>query len=465
MKPVALFTVCLGLLTACGTPKSTDSTVSTPALDSVITPAETPAPKVMDAYAEQLKGASIYEVNLRQYSEEGTFEAFAEHLPRLKELGVDVLWFMPIYPIGNDYRKGTLGSYYSVKNYREVNPEHGTMEDFKALVDQCHEMGFYVMLDWVANHTSWDNTLLKTHANWYTRDSSGNFQYPVRDWTDVADLDYEEDGLRAYMISSMQYWMLEANVDGFRCDVAEMVPNDFWMEAREALNEIGPNFMLAEGQDGELHPAFDMTYSWDFHHMMNDIYKGDRTAGDIEFFLEKEAKRLPEGAYRMHFITNHDENSWNGTVKERMGDGADAFAVLSVTMPGMPLVYSGQEAGLDKRLDFFEKDVIEWKKHPNTALYTSLLKMKEEVPAFAHGRFGANIEWIGTDNTNIAAFTRGDGEALVLINLSMEAQSGTLANGNANNSYSDWFSSKEVKIDNAKALNFAPWEYRVLIRK
>lgn len=429
------------------------------------TPAAEEKPATVDVSPEALQGASIYEVNLRQYSEAGTFEAFAEHLPRLKELGVDILWFMPIYPIGEEQRKGALGSYYAVKDYTAVNPEHGTIDDFKALVKQCHEMGFVVILDWVANHTAWDNELIKLHPDWYTTDSLGNHQPPVPDWSDVADLNYDNPELRAYMIDALKFWMEECDVDGYRCDVAEMVPLDFWVEARNALNTVKPNFMLAEGQREDLHQAFDMTYSWEFHHLMNQIAKGEKTASDIAHFQEEETQKLSEEAYRMHFITNHDENTWNGTVAERLGDGADAFAVLSVTVPGMPLVYSGQEAGLNKRLEFFDKDVIEWKEHPNTALYTKLLTMKEEVPAFAHPVAASNMVWHNTGNGNVAVFSRGNNnEALVIINLSGEAQSTIIDGEAAVGSYTNYFTQKPAEISAATPVELAPWAYRILVR-
>ena len=293
---------------------------------------------------EWSKNAVIYEVNVRQYTPEGTFNAFAAHLPRLKELGVDILWFMPITPIGELNRKGSLGSYYSVKDYRDVNPEFGTMEDFKNLVAQAHEQGMYVILDWVANHTAWDNYLVEQHPEWYAKNDNGEMISPF-DWSDVVQLDYNQPGLRDYMADALKFWVTEANVDGFRCDVAEMVPTDFWNRARAELDQIKPVFMLAEAEVPEHHEyAFDMSYGWEFHHIMNNIAKGTMNADNIQEYLTKEAGRFPANAYRMQFITNHDENSWNGTVFERLGDAVETMAVLSYTIPGMPLIYSGQES-------------------------------------------------------------------------------------------------------------------------
>jgi glycosidase len=228
-------------------------------------------------HPEWSKNATIYEVNVRQYTKEGTFKAFAEHLTRLRQMGVDILWFMPIHPISEKNRKGTLGSYYAVQDYKAVNPEFGTLEDFKSVVDQAHDMGFKVLIDWVANHTGWDNQWIKDHPEWYKKDSTGNMIAPF-DWTDVAQLDYGNQEMREAMIDALSYWVSEADIDGYRCDVAGMVPVDFWANAREQLNEIKPVFMLAEDESeiALLEEAFNMNYGWEFHHIMNGIAKGKK---------------------------------------------------------------------------------------------------------------------------------------------------------------------------------------------
>ncbi|MCK5822638.1 MAG: alpha-amylase, partial [Bacteroidales bacterium] len=220
------------------------------------------------------KNKNIYEVNIRQYTDEGDFKSFEKHLPRLKQMGVDILWIMPVQPIGEKNKKGSLGSYYSIKDYLAVNPEFGTMDDFKHIVDKAHELKMYVILDWVANHTSWDNNLITEHPEWYTHDSLGNIVSPVEDWTDVADLNYYNNELRTYMINALEFWVKQTDIDGFRCDVAGMVPTDFWNDAREKLDKIKPVFMLAEWESPELQKhAFDMTYSWALNGLMNDIAK------------------------------------------------------------------------------------------------------------------------------------------------------------------------------------------------
>ena len=321
---------------------------------------------------------SIYEVNTRQYTPEGTFEAFDTHIKELKDMGVGIVWFMPINPIGEKNRKGTLGSYYSVKDYKGVNPEFGTLQDFKETVNQIHSMGMYVIIDWVANHTAWDNVWVKEHPDFYTKDSLGNFVPPVPDWHDVIDLNYDNKELWQYMIDAMKYWVEECDIDGFRCDVAGMVPLDFWKTAHAELDKIKNVFMLAEAEGPELHEAFDMTYSWELLHLMNNVAQGKKDVQSIRDYFQKEKNQYPPDAYRMRFTTNHDENTWNGTEFERMGEAAETFDVFTCVIPGMPLLYSGQEAGLNKRLDFFEKDTIEWKDSKYKFLYTTSISRKRK---------------------------------------------------------------------------------------
>ncbi|NCO56430.1 MAG: alpha-amylase, partial [Bacteroidetes bacterium] len=340
---------------------------------------------------EWSKNLTIYEVNLRQYSLSGSFKDFEKHLPRLQELGVGILWFMPIQPIGVINRKGTLGSYYSVNDYLSVNPEFGTIEDFKSMVKKIHELGMYVIIDWVANHTSWDNTLITGHPEFFTKDSLGKIISPVKDWTDVADLNYDNKGLRRYMIDAMKFWLKETDIDGFRCDVAGMVPTDFWEEVHPALDSVKKVFMLAECEDPKLHNiAFDMTYTWDFHNLITNIAKGNKNASSLVPLFKKEKNDYTKDAYRMYFTSNHDENSWNGTAYEKFGKGVKTFTVLSFIVPGMPLIYSGQEAGLNKRLKFFDKDTIEWKKDDFFNLYETLIALKKRNKALWNGAYGGD---------------------------------------------------------------------------
>ncbi|MCX7951609.1 MAG: alpha-amylase family glycosyl hydrolase, partial [Clostridiales bacterium] len=357
---------------------------------------------------EWIKNSVIYEVNVRQYTKEGTFKAFKEHLPRLKEMGATVLWFMPIYPISEKERKGTLGSYYSIKDYKAINPEFGSFEEFKDLVDECHKMGFKVILDWVANHTGWDHVWMK-NKNWYAQDSNGNIIIPPgTDWTDVAELNYDNQDMRKAMIDAMAFWVKEANIDGFRCDVAGQVPLDFWETARQEVEKIKPIYMLAEdeGNRDYLNKAFNSNYNWRLLSLMDKIASGQADAFGIRRFAENFDKLYPNSSYPMNFTTNHDENSWNGTEYERLKDAVDVMSVLTFTLPGIPLIYSGQEAALNKRLEFFEKDEINWNGYPKQNFYKDLIRLKKENQALWNGEHGGNIKFFDIKNDNVLAFVR-----------------------------------------------------------
>jgi glycosidase len=375
--------------------------------------------------------ATIYEVNVRQYSPDSRFAAVIKDLPRLKTMGIDILWLMPINPIGQEHRKGPLGSYYSVAGYTAVNPEFGTMEDFRTLVARAHGLGMKVILDWVPNHTAWDNRWVKDHPDWYLKDASGKIG-PVKFgsgadaqvWEDVVGLDYRNPALRAAMIDAMAFWIKTADVDGFRQDVAGNVPTDFWNEARTALDHIKPVFLLAEADKPELHEnAFDMTYDWDFYHVMVKAAKtGDAEA--LRAFFAHPLKTFPVGSYRMEFTSDHDENSWNGSDTELYGKAFQPFAVIAALVPGMPLVYSGQESVLDKRLKFFERDPIAWKNYALADFYRGLLTLKHDNPALWNGAASGTMEVLDPHNPHVFAFRRVKGEhrVTVMVNLSGKAQ-------------------------------------------
>lgn len=374
------------------------------------------------------KNAVIYEVNIRQFTPEGTFKAFIKHLPRLKELGADILWLMPVHPVGEVNRKGSLGSYYSVKDFKKVNPEFGTDDDFRDLVKAAHSLGMYVILDWVANHTAWDNPWVKSNPDFYTKNEKGEFVPPVADWHDVIDLNYDNQTLRDSMISALVYWVKEFNTDGYRCDVAGMVPTDFWQEARPELDKIKPVFMLAEEEKPELHDgAFDMSYGWKSHHILNDIAKGKQTADSLIHQIKSDLKKFPPQAMLMRFITNHDENSWNGTEFERLGKAVDVFNVLNFTLPGMPLIYTGQEAGLNKRLRFFDKDTVDWSDLSASELFKSLGKLKKSNPALNAGEQGGETIFGAVSPSGKAMyFTRVKEDNVVLVILNFGGNTETL---------------------------------------
>lgn len=418
---------------------------------------------------EWLKDAVLYEVNIRQYTPEGTFSAFAEHLPRLKELGVDILWIMPVHPISEEKRKGSLGSYYAVQDYTGINPEFGTLDDFKGLVSQAHDLGFKVIIDWVANHTGWDNPWIYDHPEWFTTDSTGAIISPDPDWTDIADLNFDVPQMRRAMIDAMDYWLTETNIDGFRCDVAWGVPQDFWEEARASFDSIKPVYMLAEDEDhpGLLEMAFESNYAWELHHIINDVAQGEKTAADIRDYFEKMDGKYAEGSFPMQFITNHDENSWAGTISERMGDAADAFAVFSFTVSGIPLIYSGQEAGLDKRLAFFEKDEIDWSEMKKGELYKNLIALKTNNPALWNGEFGGDVRFLNTGHPDqLLAYVRekNDHAVLVIMNLSSQPAVDSVE-FDVQHDFANWEGPEKLIGGEKVNIELQPWEYNIYIRK
>lgn len=414
------------------------------------------------------RNATIYEVNIRQYTPEGTFKAFEEHLPRLKNMGVKILWLMPIHPIGVKNRKGSLGSYYAVKDYLAVNPEFGSENDLKHLVNKAHDMGMYVIIDWVANHTAWDNVWTKTHPEFYNKDEKGNFFPPVEGWQDVIDLNYENEEIWTAMTDALKYWVQEFNIDGYRCDVAAMVPVEFWNYARRELEKIKPVFMLAEAHEPELHVhAFDMTYNWQLKDLMNQMAAKEKTAGDLRKLIEEEHREYPPDAYRMNFTTNHDENSWNGTVFQRLGNKAELFAALTGMLEGMPLVYSGQEAGLNKALRFFDKDTIVWRDHPFQELYTKLFSLKLNNMALWNGTAGGKLIELNTnagedvfafvrskeENTVIAVFNFSDNEEHVAIKLNDYA-----------GDYINFSNTKKTTLHENFEINLDAWSYKIFYK-
>lgn len=400
------------------------------ALPTMPVSSHTPAP----AHAAWSRQAVIYQINVRQYSQAGTLAAVQADLPRLKQLGVDILWLMPLQPIGKLNRKGTLGSYYSISDYTAVNPEFGSIADAKALVAAAQKLGFKVILDWVANHTAWDHPWTSAHKDWYKLNAKGevyavtfNEGQPTEEhWDDVVALDYRSEGLRAAMIDAMRFWVREVGLDGFRCDVASLVPTDFWVRARRELETVKRLFMLAESDSVELHTsgAFDMTYDWSLpDEVFKKIGKGEAGAPLLKDWLARQPGKYPAEAYRMRFTSNHDFNSWHGTDAELYGDAWQALAVLTFTLPGMPLIYNGQEAGLNKRLAFFEKDPIDWRGRDLTAFYAKLVALKHRHPALAAGVSGGAVKLLPAPET-VVAFERRVGADVVrvAVNLSPKPQ-------------------------------------------
>ncbi len=428
-----------------------------------------PKPYVELKHPDWSKNATIYEVNIRQFTPEGTFKAFQAHLPRLKALGVDILWLMPIHPIGVKNRKGTLGSYYSVKDYYGVNPDFGTLDEFKALVDTIHSMGMHVILDWVANHSAWDNPLVEQHPEWYTKTIEGQFQpTPWYDWSDVIDFDYDQPGLRKYMTDVMKYWVRETHIDGFRCDVAGFIPVDFWENVRSELDQIKPVFMLAEWESRDLHKkAFDMTYAWSLWNELRNVTTGKKPIGGLVEYMAHQVNAFPVDGYRMTFTDNHDKNSWEGNQYSNFGPGLETAMVFTSVVSGMPLVYSGQEAGLDRSLAFFEKDSIQWKPHPNAEHYQKLFALKHQNQALWNGAMGGAMIRVYSDKMDqVVSFAReknGD-KVLPVLNFSGQPVTVTLQSKYHAGTYTEWFSGKQYELHGDDVFSLPPWGYLVLVR-
>lgn len=408
---------------------------------------------------------NIYEVNLRQYTPEGTCHAFAAHLPRLKAMGVQTLWFMPIHPIGKVNRLGTLGSYYSISDHQAVNPEYGTLDDFKTLVEEAQKMGFKIMLDWVANHTAWDHVWTKTNPEYYVRDMYGNFQSPF-DWKDVIQIDHNSEEEQEAMINAMQFWIQECNIDGFRCDMAHLTPLSFWKKARERLDKIKPLFWLAETEEINYHDVFDASYTWEFLHTMEAYWRKEKNIEDLISILNNYLAFFPATAIRMFFTSNHDENSHSGSEYERMGDAALPFAVLCATWGGIPLVYSGQEMPLKERLSFYDKDAINWTgEFLLNDFYKTLLLLHSSHPALRGGDPEVKTIRIHTTQDDcILAYMRkyNEKQVLVVLNLSSRNDLGfDIQDENINGSYQNCFSGSISGIMSGMNFTMQAWEFRV----
>ena len=425
-----------------------------------------PEPYVKIQHPDWTRDAVIYQINTRQFTPEGTFAAAQDQLPRLAGMGVDILWLMPVHPIGEENRKGSLGSPYAVKDYRAVNPEFGTVDDLKAFVDEAHGLGMHVILDWVANHTAWDSPLVEAHPDWYERDWDGDFRpTPWWDWSDIIDLDYSKTGLREYMAGSMAYWVREVGVDGFRCDVAGYIPLDFWEDVRADLDAIKPVFMLAEWDQRDVHArAFDATYAWGGKDAMQAVARGEANAMAFHGYYSGNESAWPEDAYRMVYTANHDQNSWDGTAPEIYGPAYEAAIVLSFVGEGMPLIYNGQEAFNETRLEFFEKDPIEWRDHPIGDLFAALIALKTETPALWNGAAGARMVPVTNSAPEaVLSFTRKDetGGIFAMLNLSPEIQAVHFGDGPHLGSWEEVFTGERLVLDGDNTLTLPAWGYRV----
>ncbi|HZW62011.1 MAG TPA: alpha-amylase family glycosyl hydrolase [Flavobacteriaceae bacterium] len=476
MKKVTLFLLVASLVVSCKSDKKEAEKVEE--IQTQVFPDITP---------EVEEQAVIYEANIRQYSPEGTFDAFTKDIPVLKDLGVKIIWVMPINRISEVKRKATgdtftsdiedaeerkkyLGSYYSVSDYRSVNPEFGTLEDFQELVETAHQNGIYVIVDWVPNHTGWDHPWITEHPEYYTQNEDGEIIDPINPdtgeswgWTDVADLNYDNQNMQNAMISDMKYWVEEVNIDGYRMDVAHKVPVDFFKRAIDTLKAVKPVFMLAEAEQPDLlQNGFDMHYGWEAHHIFNDIAKGHKTVKALDDYLVKIDTLLEDDDINMYFVTNHDENSWAGTLQERMPENKELFTALTYTIPGMPLLYSGQEYDLNHRLKFFEKDSIPKTKGKYFELLKKLGHLKNNNKALHGGKQAAAYQRLNTENEKVMVFKRekaGD-QILFIGNFTKEEQKIT---PEVTGTFTAYLTDETVTLDD-NAITLQPWEFKILIK-
>jgi alpha-amylase len=411
---------------------------------------------------EWIRQTNVYEVNLRQYSEEGTINAFIKHLPRLRKMGVHTLWFMPITPIAQLNKKGPLGSYYACSSYSEVDAEFGTLADFQNLVKEAHALGFKVILDWVANHTGWDHEWTISHPEWFEYEADGSFR-KASGMDDIIELDFTNSAMRKEMINCMKFWVNETGIDGFRCDLAFWVDLDFWIEAKNELDKTKQLFWLAEADAWE-HPeymqVFDAAYTWKWMRAAEQFYQhGGRLSQLLDVLHHySNLKGIPAW-----FTTNHDENSWNGTEYEKYGDAALLLAVFSCTWPGIPLVYSGQEIPNSKRLEFFEKDALQWPATPELENFYSILLTLQSTHEALHVDAACNRIYTSSDE-QVLVFMRSTKEkaVLVFLNFSPHKQRLDIYDQRAGGMYRDIFTGDVVNLDQRRMMDIPAWGYLVL---
>ena len=417
----------------------------------------------------EIKDGVIYEANIRQYSESGKFQDFTKDIYKLKDLGVKIIWLMPIHPISKTNRKGTLGSYYSISDYKAVNPEFGNKDDLDKLIKEAHKHDMLVILDWVANHTGWDHKWIKNKPDYYTKNENGEITDPINPstgeswgWTDVADLNFDNMEMQNEMIEAMEYWVKEHDIDGYRLDAAHSCPASFWKKSIERLKKIKNVLMLAES-DGyhtggfELIELFDMSYNWSGHHVLNRIYKKENNSEDLKININRNLNDYSSKHVLMNFTSNHDENTWAGTVFDRYGDGAKTFAALTYFLPGIPLIYNGQEYGLNKRLEFFEKDFITKKQSDFYEFYSNLNSLKKENNLLDIDS-EIKFEIIETNNKNLICYkrTKNNDSMYFVANLSEESQE-------INTEFSETLKSlNSDKMISLKKNSLDPWEYHFL---
>ncbi len=423
---------------------------------SVVEPTQGPAENTPN-----VENIILYEINIRAFSNEGTFQGIVNRLDSIKALSVNTIWFMPIHPIG---QINTVNSPYCVKNFTEVNSEFGTMENFKTLVQEAHKRNIKVIIDWVANHTSWDNPWIQ-NKSWFTQDASGNIIHPPgTNWQDVADLNFDNQEMRNEMIKSMKYWVLNADVDGFRCDAADFVPYDFWKQAISELSKIEGKslILLAEGARSDHFTAgFQMNYSWDFYTTIKNVFRDSYSASYLFSTHYEEYNNIPSGKHKLRFTTNHDESAWDATPITIFNGkkGALAASVITIYLGGVPLIYGSQEVGVSNTIPFFTRQPINWSLNPDMLkTYKELLSVYNNFDALRKG----SIEKF--DAVNVLAFKKifQEKEILVLVNVRNNNVAYTTPTALANTMWKNAFDSSAVEITSTVALE--PYSYLILTK-
>ena len=405
--------------------------------------------------------ASIYEVNIRQYTEEGTFKAFEQHIPRLKDMGIDILWLMPITPISQVGKKGSLGSYYACSSYTKINPEFGNEKDLLSLIHTAHSLDMKVIIDWVANHTGRHHEWMQHHPDWFSQDAEGNFT-ERNGWEDVVDLNFNNKAMRAALQNAMHFWVNTFDIDGFRCDMAHLVPLDFWKEVRQSFQTSKPLFWLAECEVREYHEVFDATYAWHWMHVSEKLARNEAGVHDIYNVLHEYAN-YPEGAIKILYTSNHDENSWNGTEYEKYGPAAKPWAVFAHTWKGMPLIYSGQELPLKKRLQFFDKDPIDWNTDPSLhEFYKTLLNLRKQYPVLING----DTFNLPSSDHDVMAYIRHHQDQVVLVVLNVSNEHCTIQCNHdlLNGRFKQVFSGMQYTMEGHNQFELMPGDYFVYVK-
>ncbi|MEQ8582899.1 MAG: alpha-amylase family glycosyl hydrolase [Marinoscillum sp.] len=416
---------------------------------------------------EWMKSAVLYQVNIRQYTPEGTFIAFQKHLPRLKELGVDILWLMPIHPIGEERRIGTLGSFYAVQDYYGINGDMGTQDEFRALIRATHEAGMYVLMDWQSEATAWDHVLMESHPEWYLRNADGELITP-ENRPDVVLLDYNQGALKEYLKEVMTYWVREFDIDGYGLHVNGPGMSSFWADVRKRLAAEKSVILLADSPGQAVPEVFDVAGAWQLERAMQAISRGEANARHIQEFIATQADSGYDGSIHMLYTTNHEKNGLEGSVFDRFGKAAEVYAVLTYVLEGVPMIYSGQEVGLNRSLSLTEKDEIPWGDHPFNALYSRLNKLKKDNQALWTGPWGGNLESLRTSNPDqiIAIYRVKDGNrVLAVFNCSPGEVTFAISSGQFHGDYKGFKSRSTVTLNEKDQLTLPAWGYEVYIAR